>query len=177
MIRTRTARPLVRTTAVVLFAGVLGALASAGVSAAAGGTFGDVPESHPFAEDIDFMAQTGIAGGYEDGSYQRGAPVSRQAMAAFIHRSNTYVREQGLGGVTNGTYARAVARCSNPNHRVISGGGTTTFPDRVAITTSSPTVFNDGWTVTAATIGFNDVTFTVEAWAICGPVEIEKNYV
>jgi predicted outer membrane repeat protein len=50
-------------------------------------TFTDVPTDHPFAEEVGWMAQEGIAGGFEDGTFHPGDPVTRQAMAAFLYRS------------------------------------------------------------------------------------------
>lgn len=49
-------------------------------------SFSDVPAGHPFADAIAWMAQEGIAEGYEDGTYRPTEPISRQAMAAFIWR-------------------------------------------------------------------------------------------
>jgi hypothetical protein len=56
--------------------------------------FTDVPSSHPFFADIAWMADEGIASGFTDGGFHPNAPVSRQAMAAFMFRF-----WQGLGGV------------------------------------------------------------------------------
>jgi uncharacterized protein (DUF1800 family) len=54
--------------------------------APAEGTFSDVTASHPFFADVEWMAWAGISTGNADGTYQPGAAVSRQAMAAFLHR-------------------------------------------------------------------------------------------
>ena len=51
-----------------------------------GAPFPDVPADHAFTEAVTWLAETGIAGGYDDGTFRPTAPVSRQAMAAFIHR-------------------------------------------------------------------------------------------
>ena len=48
--------------------------------------FPDVPASHPFCGEIDWLVDEGIATGYTDGGYHPAAPVSRQAMVAFLHR-------------------------------------------------------------------------------------------
>lgn len=53
----------------------------------AGGPFPDVPGSHPFCEEIDWLVDQGITTGYEDGTFRPAADVSRQAMAAFLYRS------------------------------------------------------------------------------------------
>ena len=77
-----TPRKLVLAAAVV-FVGLIGGVAGTAFAAA---TFSDVPESHQFYDDVEFMAETGIADGYPDGTYRPGAPVSRQAMSAFMRR-------------------------------------------------------------------------------------------
>ncbi|OWY63059.1 hypothetical protein B7486_55125 [cyanobacterium TDX16] len=49
-------------------------------------TFSDVRASHTFFIDVEWMAWAGISTGNDDGTYRPGAAVSRQAMAAFLHR-------------------------------------------------------------------------------------------
>src|SRR5690606_11932994 len=49
-------------------------------------TFTDVGAEHPFFTEIEWMADQGLAGGYSDGTYGSNNPVSRQAMAVFLHR-------------------------------------------------------------------------------------------
>ena len=48
--------------------------------------FPDVPASHPFCGEIAWLAAVGIADGYADGGFHPASAVSRQAMAAFLHR-------------------------------------------------------------------------------------------
>jgi hypothetical protein len=48
--------------------------------------FRDVPTNHAFAEEIAWMASTGVTTGYSDDTFRPGAPVSRQAMSAFMQR-------------------------------------------------------------------------------------------
>ena len=48
--------------------------------------FTDVGPGHPFADAIGWLASTGLSTGYEDGSFRPEAPLSRQAMAAFLWR-------------------------------------------------------------------------------------------
>lgn len=50
--------------------------------------FPDVPASHPFATEIAWLLDQGITAGYEDGTFGPGRAVSRQAMAAFLHRAS-----------------------------------------------------------------------------------------
>jgi hypothetical protein len=48
--------------------------------------FRDVPTNHPFYTEIAWLASTGVASGYANGTFQPGTTVSRQAMGAFLHR-------------------------------------------------------------------------------------------
>ena len=49
-------------------------------------TFPDVAPGHPFYVEIEWMAELGLSTGYADGTFGPTLPVSRQAMAAFLHR-------------------------------------------------------------------------------------------
>lgn len=50
-------------------------------------TFNDVSISHPFYKQIEWLASTGITTGWEDGGFHPGAPIARDAMAAFLQRT------------------------------------------------------------------------------------------
>jgi len=50
-------------------------------------TFSDVALDHPFFAEVEWMAAEEIAGGHPDGTFLPGEPVTRQAMAAFVYRS------------------------------------------------------------------------------------------
>jgi hypothetical protein len=50
------------------------------------GTFPDVGTSHPFFTEVEWMDDEDITNGYSDGTYRPAAPVSRQAMSAFMRR-------------------------------------------------------------------------------------------
>ena len=54
--------------------------------AAADHEFSDVGRDHPFHDSIGWLAGVGIASGYEDGTFRPARTVSRQAVAAFLHR-------------------------------------------------------------------------------------------
>ena len=49
-------------------------------------TFSDVPKSHPFYKEIEWMAARGITTGYGDGTFRPSDSVNRDAMAAFFYR-------------------------------------------------------------------------------------------
>ncbi|PAU69219.1 internalin [Bifidobacterium italicum] len=53
--------------------------------------FKDVDRSTPHAEDILWLASTGITTGYADGTFRGMTPVYRQDMAAFIHRLDDHI--------------------------------------------------------------------------------------
>jgi predicted outer membrane repeat protein len=57
-----------------------------GPAAACSPTFPDVGATHPFFVEVCWLAQSGITGGYPNGTFQPANPISRQAMAAFLHR-------------------------------------------------------------------------------------------
>ena len=48
--------------------------------------FSDVGPGNPFHDDVEWLAQEGIATGWPDGTFRPAAPVERQAMAAFLYR-------------------------------------------------------------------------------------------
>lgn len=59
---------------------------AAGLPVGAGDAFDDVGDTHPFHDDIGWMAEAGITGGYDDGTFRPAAAVTRQSMSAFLHR-------------------------------------------------------------------------------------------
>ena len=48
--------------------------------------FADVTPSHPFYDEILWMASSGISQGYADGTFRSTSAVNRDAMAAFLYR-------------------------------------------------------------------------------------------
>jgi hypothetical protein len=50
------------------------------------GPFEDVAAADPFCSDIEWLVHEGVAGGYPDGTYRPGAPVTRLSMALFLYR-------------------------------------------------------------------------------------------
>jgi hypothetical protein len=62
------------------------AILSSATTVFASHQFNDVPDSNQFHDDIEWMADNGIADGFADGGYHPNAAVTRQAMAAFLHR-------------------------------------------------------------------------------------------
>ncbi len=58
--------------------------------------FGDVPDSNIFHDDISAIAKAGVTTGCTTGLFCPSANVSREAMAAFMHRGFGRVHLQGL---------------------------------------------------------------------------------
>ena len=75
-------RPTRRSVALLL--GVL--LLTAPAVVLASHQFPDVPDGHPFHDQIGAIAEAGITAGFTDGGYHPTDPVTRQAMAAFMQR-------------------------------------------------------------------------------------------
>ena len=48
--------------------------------------FDDVDADHPFHDEIAWMAEAGLADGFDDGTFRPGSVVTRQAAAAFLYR-------------------------------------------------------------------------------------------
>jgi hypothetical protein len=63
--------------------------------------FSDVPLSHLFHGPVAWLADSGITLGYADGTFRPGASVSRQQMAAFIHRLWLRIQEDNRLGKTH----------------------------------------------------------------------------
>jgi hypothetical protein len=61
-------------------------LAHASFPEPATATFNDVGRSHPFFQEIEWLNAEDIADGYPGGLFKPSAPVSRQAMSAFLYR-------------------------------------------------------------------------------------------
>jgi secreted trypsin-like serine protease len=61
-------------------------MTAAHMSAAEEPPFDDVTFGHPFLTEIWALADTGVVGGYPDGTYRSSSPVTRQAMSAFLYR-------------------------------------------------------------------------------------------
>lgn len=50
-------------------------------------TFSDVPTTHPFFQEIEALAASGITSGYPDGTFRPNNYVTRQSMAALLARA------------------------------------------------------------------------------------------
>jgi hypothetical protein len=48
--------------------------------------FVDVWPDHPFFTEIEWLAASGITGGFADGTFRPTQPVTRESFAAFLHR-------------------------------------------------------------------------------------------
>jgi len=67
------------------YTGPGGSSVSAGVALQV--NFADVPASNQFAADIQWMIDNGITTGFDNGTYRPAAAISREAMMAFLYRT------------------------------------------------------------------------------------------
>jgi hypothetical protein len=70
----------------VALAAVGGLLVGAGGVGWASHDFDDVPTTNPFHDEISWMVDVGITGGFSDGTFRPGDRVTRAQMAAFMQR-------------------------------------------------------------------------------------------
>ena len=56
--------------------------------------FVDVPVADPFCGAEEWLGTTGVSTGWADGTYRPGENISREAMAAFLHRLDTFLRKK-----------------------------------------------------------------------------------
>jgi hypothetical protein len=75
-----------RTKLLLTLVAVGGLLVGAGGATWASHEFDDVPTSNPFHDEISWMADAGITGGFSDGTFRPGDRVTRAQMAAFMQR-------------------------------------------------------------------------------------------
>jgi hypothetical protein len=152
---------------VVAVAAAIGATLATSARAGDGG-FHDVPAGHPFFDEIAFTADSGIAEGFADGTYRPDQPVSRQAMAAFLQRSQSYrVIAEGASASNVASLSTTVA-CDRTDHVAISGGAVYQGPGRAFIAASGPG-FANGWSVTMATDDGVLRSMSMTAFAVCVP--------
>lgn len=65
-------------------------------------SFSDVPTTNPFHDDIAAVAEAGVTSGFPDGTFRPSNTVTRQAMAAFVHRAAGRVAQGGSQATLNG---------------------------------------------------------------------------
>jgi len=160
----------IRKTLLIGLIALVGGVAALGGVALAGGQFTDVSESHPFFEDIEFMASTGISEGFDDGTYRPGEPVTRQAMSAFIHRANSYEVVFSTQLFTTQNIASVEVECP-VGTEVVSGGGSANGVN-LFMTDSFPSTDGTTWTAEFETDNDANANFSATATAICGPVDV-----
>jgi hypothetical protein len=101
-------RPARRTVALLL--GLL--LVGVPSVALANHQFPDVPSTYPFHNEIGAIAKAGVTTGFADGNYHPNDPVSRGAMAAFMHRGFGRVGLVAGGAPNNTTVSVPVGQIS-----------------------------------------------------------------
>jgi hypothetical protein len=159
-----------RLVAVVVLLLVLGGGFVAGTYASAGssGGFTDVPVNHPFRDEIAWMSENGIAGGYPDGTYRPGAPVTRAAMAAFMTRlSGSLVTRQSTLDPSNGAAFSHAAFCQE-GERALTGSGSTSASS-IYITDSYATAGGTAWLIRWQTATGTLGPTAITVYVLCAP--------
>jgi hypothetical protein len=106
----------------VLFTGVLVALMAFPIGVIASHQFTDVPDSNPYHDDIDAIADAGVTTGCGGGKYCPTDYVTRQQMAAFMNRLGAL--EAGKTPVVNAATSLSTDGWSLgcPTDTVLGGG-------------------------------------------------------
>jgi len=171
---TNTMKRRMRAVGAVVGVAAIAVVSSMATTALAGsnGPFSDVSAGHPFVDDITFLQESGIAQGYEDGTFRPGAPVTRQAMASFLQNSQTYTYVEETTNVDQGTSGTAIASC--PDGTVAIGGGVESSLVGVGrVSQSTPDPFSNGW---SAAVNVDVATdYEVITTAVCVPGEISSS--
>jgi hypothetical protein len=158
---------------------------SAGTAAAVVAGFNDVPDNHPHAAGIAYLASTGITGGCAANLYCPETAVNRGQMATFIRRLSgadplvaPSVRAASLAGYQvveradtmagdASTFNGAVLACPAGKHAV--GGGAVLSSFQAAVNQSGPSADGTSWDVDVVRLnGTAAVTITIRV--ICLPV-------
>jgi hypothetical protein len=116
------------------------AVVSGAVVAWAGpaGPFPDVPADHPFAEEIQNLADAGITGGFADGGFHPGEAVTRQSMAAFLGR--------GLGRVGSVSFDASAAT------EIVTDGAFISLPEARLFPGANGNAQGTGFAIVTATV-------------------------
>jgi hypothetical protein len=61
-------------------------------------TFDDVPSDHPFHDEIEWLASTGITNGFSDGTFRPENDINRMSMAAMLKRFTEYLYPGSTAG-------------------------------------------------------------------------------
>jgi hypothetical protein len=173
---------------VVLCGAMAASVLTIGTAAAVVAGFEDVPDNHPHAAGIGYLAQTGITGGCTPDRYCPDNPVTRAQMATFMRRlsgadpnvppSVVAASAASLAGYevvervdtlpgANSTFNGAALNC--PAGKRAVGGGALLSSFFAAVNQSGPTAGGAGWDVDVVRLqGDNDITITTRV--ICLPV-------
>lgn len=157
---------------VALVAAVTGvAVLAAAVGAVAADRFSDVSASHAFHDEIGWLADSGISGGFPDGTFRPSNPVSRQAMAAFMQRVAGHdpevapmVEAATLGGKSADDFATAddVAALADEVAE-LRGDTDTVTGDLSTLTTQVDDLEDDHIALAAEVAALPDVTMAAQS--------------
>jgi len=152
----------------LIFALVFGALAGLGFAATAWAShqFSDVPNSHPFHDDISWAKSRGLANGYPNGTFKPDDDVSRGALTAWLRRyTNKIVIRHHSATFNNATEVNNSVTCMAGERPIAGGGSTDAFNTMLTDVSIGPTSVSVRWESdnNAMVSGSSDV------WATCMP--------
>jgi hypothetical protein len=128
--------------------------------------FTDVPNSNQFHDEITWAADHDLVNGFPDGTFKPTAPVSRQALAAILHRYNEQFEiVHHVDTFTSVTSHADTANCP-AGKRALGGGGSTT---QTNIMINETIVAGGSFTVRWETEDNAALTGTSDVWVLCAP--------
>ena len=129
-----------------------------------------MPPSHTFYDEIEWLADSGITTGYPDGTFRPGAPVTRQAMAAYLERVHTGISTHESTATFNDPQTSwASDEYCPPGKRPIGGGAYPNVAD-IYLYASFP-IGNGGWQVRFQVVpgGGSPANVTITSFVTCVP--------
>ncbi len=165
--------------AVAVAAALGSAVGGVATYAAVRAGFSDVPPTHPFYDEIQWASDTGVVGGFPNGTFKPSRDVTRQAAVAFLANYNEGFRiVSSPQDWFNDDNVRELVVSCGPNERALAGGGfeattgmvmESSYPSNNAGAVAS--TGSNSWTVRwAATNGF--ATGWIQTYALCAPMRI-----
>lgn len=136
-----------RTALMFVLAGLVGALVATPVAVYASHQFTDVPNTNPFHADIDWLADAGVTKGCGTDVYCPKENVTREQMAAFMHRLAD--SQEVDAGELEGLNAGELLRVASATKTSISPEGDIVTADIVAP--------KPGWLIISGNLHARDV--------------------
>jgi hypothetical protein len=168
VVSSRRATPRRRRRVIATSLAAVALLGLGGVSGAWAGasSFSDVPNDHPFHDEIIWASTHDITAGFKDGTFHPSDAVSRQAAVAYLERYNAAITTHTVNIPQTGSDSfSGMAHC--PTGKVPIAGGGRIDSSNIFMTDSYPT--NDGWYTRWETDNNTNVDSGGTVWVTCKP--------